>query len=445
MRRAPALQDSSAALSLVLTASLAATVDVAPGASAATSRTAVGGSASVGGARLDLREDTVVPSGVRRTAKIRTWKVRTIHYYETLPSKWNWSLRTAVAKWNSAGGRIRFSPTTSSRNAQLRIGYAPMSGADGAATLGKVRSAYVHLNDRYRASGGVDARTRYKVMAILAHELGHVLGFRHTDDPCSLMAPRVDLYHCVNWPSWIHPGRYRCRVIDTPLARHFIRRYGGRVRLASAGWCPMDPLTPRLTGVSFTGGTTSPVVVHWDRPKSVPAGSTLVIKRWTKMPSAIRRRKAAFLFTEFHPSVRAGSWQDEPVTYSDNACFQIQWLNKTGARREPQAHLLSRFITPVQSPIIGTPTYHADTDEFTFPAAVHEDPYTHLDAVWDRAHPSTCVDSPSGGAGGQFDVPIVNGQGTLGAPSPLPICVSFFTRDGRANKYSDPTFVTFTE
>ena len=31
---------------------------------------------------------------------------RRLYYYETLPAKWDWSLSTAVAKWNGSGARI---------------------------------------------------------------------------------------------------------------------------------------------------------------------------------------------------------------------------------------------------------------------------------------------------------------------------------------------------
>ena len=45
---------------------------------------------------------------------IRMWQVHTLYFSETLPAKWDWSLSTAVAKWNASGGGIRFVRTVSS-------------------------------------------------------------------------------------------------------------------------------------------------------------------------------------------------------------------------------------------------------------------------------------------------------------------------------------------
>src|SRR3954471_9497300 len=125
----------------------------------------------------------------------------------------------------------------------------------------------------------LDARNRVTIMNVLAHELGHVLGFEHTSTRCSLMAPVIDVDACNVVPA-TRPGYYKCRTLDTTLVQRFVRLYGGAARYPSATWCLIDPLPSALSGVTFTGGTTSPVTVRWTRPTSVLAGSTMLVKRW---------------------------------------------------------------------------------------------------------------------------------------------------------------------
>ena len=55
---------------------------------------------------VSLGSDTVRPPRSGRAAPVKKGKVRTLYYYDGLPAKWDWSLQTAVAKWNAAGARI---------------------------------------------------------------------------------------------------------------------------------------------------------------------------------------------------------------------------------------------------------------------------------------------------------------------------------------------------
>ena len=111
----------------------------------------------------------------------------------------------------------------------MRIGYANIGSAAGMATLGATRNARVYLSSRFSTVNALNARNRVIVMKVFAHELGHVLGFRHTSDPCSLMAPVLDVDRCGDVPA-SNPGYYRCRTLDVGLVRSFITLYGGTVR-----------------------------------------------------------------------------------------------------------------------------------------------------------------------------------------------------------------------
>ena len=60
-------------------------------------------------------------------------------------------------------------------------------------------------------------------MNVLAHELGHVLGFQHTAARCSLMAPVLDVDACGTVPTATQPGYYKCRTLDTALVQRFVK------------------------------------------------------------------------------------------------------------------------------------------------------------------------------------------------------------------------------
>ncbi len=433
-----------AALSLFLATALVLTIDgTAAASSAAADQSAPAPAQSAartvapaaGDGALDLGSDAVLPRRNGRTAKVQKWNVRTLWYYETLPPKWDWSLSTAVAKWNASGGRIRLARTTLPRKAQVRISYGKIGSAAGQATVGATRNAYVRLSSRFSSMDAVNARNRVTIMNVFAHELGHVLGFQHVAARCSLMAPVINVGACNVLPP-SSPGYYKCRTIDTTLVQRFIRMYGGRARYPSTAWCLIDPLPPVLNGVTFTGGTTSPVTVRWKPPASVPSGSTMVVKRWQTATCGTPPAGAA----TFRPSVSSGVWQDTSVTEAEDDCFQLQLLNRYGAGRAAQKRLMSRWLPATPVPVIGTPSYDAETDQFSFTATLPAG--ATLRARWDSANPTTCVTGPNDGTDSVF-VSVVNGVGTMAAPGSLPQCVSFFAHDPDANRYSAAVHVTF--
>ena len=206
---------------------------------------AAGASDSHAGEHLDLRGDTDEATAAGARGSIPTWRGSTLTYFETLPAKWSWSLDSAVAKWNASGSRIRLVPTTKRSKAQFTIGYGDTQGAAGLATVGRTRNAWVRLSPTYDTVDALDPWYRVEVLGVLAHEIGHVLGFQHTAASCSLMAPVLDVVGCGMF-SLDQQGWYRCRTIDAPLATRFVRLYGGRARLAPTSPCLIDPMPSAL-------------------------------------------------------------------------------------------------------------------------------------------------------------------------------------------------------
>ncbi|MCW2817636.1 MAG: hypothetical protein JWR42_423, partial [Marmoricola sp.] len=279
------------------------------------------------------------------------WRGRTLTYSASLPAKWSWSLETAVAKWNASGSRLRLVRATGRTRAQFTIGYGDTGGAAGLATVGRTRRAWVHLSRTYDAVDALDAWNRVEVMAVLAHEIGHVLGFEHTATSCSLMSPVLDVAGCGMF-SPDRPGWYRCRTVDAALAARLVRTYGGRARLAPTSPCLIDPMPSALsptyrlesarTGAATSGGGTAEIT--WPRPAVVPAGSRVEVRHWSAPDCATVPTWAP---TE-HVTPAALSWSDDDAADAGDTCFQAVLANRYGVARTAVPVLLRPVVAATQ-------------------------------------------------------------------------------------------------
>ena len=313
----------------------------------ATAPTPAGASADSDHPPVDLGDDVRVHAGARGAA---TWSTTRLSYYETIPSGWDWSLSTAVAKWNQAGGRIKLVRTPYRSRARLLISYGNTYGADGYATVGATAHPWVHLSYAYRTKSTTSAYNRVLLVDIFAHELGHVLGFGHARSACSLMTPVIDVEAC-GLLSDALPGYYKCQVVDRATVDRFVRLYGGTARYAP-GWCLVDRLPQTLSGVVFSGGTptSTPVRIAWSRPTSYPPGSRVRVQVYDGTSCA-----TSTLRSTTYASLTALSWLDRAADTSGPSCFRVALVNRYGVARSTRTSVLDRWITPPPAPVIVSP------------------------------------------------------------------------------------------
>lgn len=107
---------------------------------------------------------------------------------EQVPAVWVTALNSAVADWNALGHKVKFSVVTASDNTNPS-GYVNVSRQAIVGNLLELARAeypqssnsfgsYIVVNSQYVGPTTTVASRRYA----MAHELGHIIGIRHTDD-----------------------------------------------------------------------------------------------------------------------------------------------------------------------------------------------------------------------------------------------------------------------
>ena len=152
----------------------------------------------------------------------------TITYFNA--TSYTGAVRMAASAWNHSGARVRFVAAPRSR-ARVVISYgSTLGGAFGTvagfASIGKQPGSYVHLSRGGRGS---------VLVAVIAHELGHVLGLDHETHRCATMNVIV-WDHCAQPPP--------CAVLQADDVRGAAHRYGGHARRRAALFCPARRALP---------------------------------------------------------------------------------------------------------------------------------------------------------------------------------------------------------
>jgi hypothetical protein len=305
-----------------------------------------------------------------RATRAASWPGSRIRYWAGLPDGYDWSLRAGVAAWNSTGLDLRFVRTTKAR-AQLRITVGDTDGHDGLATVGHQRDNWVHLRSglvKPMVESMPRAYARVVAAHVIAHELGHVLGLRHSSG-CRLMTADLRLPTCRMMAP--EPGRYDCRVVDGHTLDLALTRYGGRRTLAPSA-CPLDPLPPRLRGVSFAGGLAAdaPVSLGWARPDAPPGSRVVALVSsgpLCRFPVTLDYwGQASYDESQIETVVSRDPSREGwvPPSYGDihTRCYALQLVNRTGAGRPMEERLLQGWVAAPAMPTVGAvrplrPTY----------------------------------------------------------------------------------------
>ncbi len=153
-----------------------------------------GASGTYIGDLLRARDSSLARWPVRVTQPLRVWVAEPVQlagWDDQFPA----SVRDAFDGWVHAGIPMRFTFTPDSASADVHVRFLPKfpSGISGKTMWSRTNewwmvSADIVLSLAHPAGG---ALTPLQMRAIALHEVGHLLGLDHTDEPTNIMSARV--------------------------------------------------------------------------------------------------------------------------------------------------------------------------------------------------------------------------------------------------------------
>jgi hypothetical protein len=193
------------------------------------------------------------------------WGKRTLVYANTAAT-YRAEVAAAVRAWNRSGVRFRWKAGPRRRaDVVIRITRnLPVAGLATSSYAGGrfLSPAKIELRADLRRYGASPPEQRFTATAVIAHEMGHVMGLDHDNRRCATM----NIPHQAACARPEQPWRYRCRVVERDDVRGAVRLYGGRPRASGPATCDAVAAPGRPGELSVAAGAFGEARVSWRMP-----------------------------------------------------------------------------------------------------------------------------------------------------------------------------------
>jgi hypothetical protein len=255
------------------------------------------------------------------------WYSKTLTYHDATGGLYKDEIRAAARVLNRSGARIKVR-SASRRKARVRISISanlrPAGQARYFVRRGIVRNARIVLRPDLRQNWPTPVAAQMGTIAVVAHEMAHVLGLNHENRRCATMNSR--LWARCNLPSlaWL----YRCRILERDDVRGLVRRFGGRVKSVGQELCEAEPAPAAAVGAVAAQDANGNVSVSWTEG-AVPLIQTEVLRKAGACPTGRADTTATLVARIESGPGQAKSIGDQPPG-PGNYCYAIVGIGPLG-------------------------------------------------------------------------------------------------------------------
>jgi hypothetical protein len=193
------------------------------------------------------------------------WRGSKTITYNNSAGKYRNQVKKAAAAWNNSGANVNWKPVSRSQ-AKVKIKITSSLPTQGLATTNGT-SAVIEVQEDLLTQFPPKQNSEAITVAILAHEMGHVMGLGHEPRKCATM--NANLWSGCSFAD--EPWEYRCRPLEPDDVRGGVKAFGGRPKDLRKPFCSLGKAPNAVTDFLATyDSDQSQVVLTWGLPGRKP-------------------------------------------------------------------------------------------------------------------------------------------------------------------------------